>query len=70
MALVYGDVKDLTGSYTIQAGSTVRPNVVSPKKIDLILKNEAGKEVRILVNISRSVGTAEASPVTGKGSWE
>jgi hypothetical protein len=71
VTLVYDDVKDLTGSYAIQAGSTVRPNVVSPKKIDLILKNEAGKEVRILATISQSVGTAsEASPVTGKGSWD
>lgn len=70
MALVYDDVKDLTGSYAIQAGSTVRPNFVHPEKMDLKLKNEAGKEVRILVTISRKIDkTSAASQVTGNGSW-
>jgi len=62
VALIYDDIKDLTGSYAIQAGS-----VVGIKNINLRLKNEGGKELIILANLRPSVDTS--TPVTGNGSW-
>ena len=62
MVLIYDDIKDLTGSYAIEAGSTVgRTN------INLRLKNEGGKELIILANLRPSVDTS--TPVTGNGDW-
>ena len=60
--LVYGDIQDLTGSYTIQADSAVHPT-----KINLGLKNEAGKELIIFADIATSFNTDYQ--VTGSGSW-
>jgi hypothetical protein len=62
VALIYDDIKDLTGSYAIQAGS-----VVGIKNINLRLINEGGKELIILANLRPSVDTS--TPVTGNGSW-
>lgn len=62
VVLVYDDVKNLTGTYDIQAGS-----VVGKKNITLRLKNEAGKELMILANLSPSLDTS--IPVTGNGNW-
>ena len=60
--LVYKSVQDLTGSYTIQAGS-----VVHPTKIYLRLKNKAGKELTIFANIATMFKTDHQ--ITGHGSW-
>ena len=62
MVLIYDDIKDLTGPYAIQAGS-----VVGKKNIDLRLKNQGGKELIILANLTPSVDTSTS--VTGNGSW-
>jgi hypothetical protein len=62
VALIYDDIKDLTGSYAIQAGS-----VVGIKDIILRLKNEGGEELVILANLTPSLDTS--TPVTGNGSW-
>ena len=60
--LIYKGVQDLTGSYTIQTGSVVRPN-----NIYLKLKNEVGKELTIFANITTSFD--RDYQVTGTGSW-
>jgi hypothetical protein len=62
VVLIYDDIKDLTGSYAIQAGSTV-----GIRNINLRLKNEAAKELIILANLRPSLDTS--TPVTGNGSW-
>ena len=62
MALIYNDIKDLTGTYAIQAGS-----IVGTKDIIVRLKNEGGKDVVILANLRPSLDISTS--VTGNGSW-
>jgi hypothetical protein len=62
VALIYDDVKDLTGSYAVQAGSTAQL-----KKINLRLKNEAGKELIVFANLDEEFYTEYQ--VAGNGSW-
>jgi hypothetical protein len=49
--LIYTDAADLTGSYGIEAGSTVQR-----KKINLKLMNDSGKECKIMANLRPSIG--------------
>ena len=62
VVLVYRNIKDLTGSYTIQTGSIVRPN-----KIILRLRSERRQELAIFANITSSVDTEFR--VIGRGRW-
>ena len=62
VVLVYKNIKDLTGSYTIQTGSIVRPN-----KIILRLRSERWQELAIFANTTSSVDTDFR--VTGHGRW-
>jgi hypothetical protein len=60
--LIYNDAADLTGTYGIQAGSTVQR-----KKINLKLTNQSEKECQIMANLTPNITTD--SQVTGGGTW-
>lgn len=62
VVLIYKHIEDLAGPYEIQAGSIVRPD-----KIDIKLKNKAGKVVSIFAKFTSTVDTEVQ--VMGNGSW-